>query len=313
MEKGISIIIPVYNEEANIPILINDVENIRGQLKKPSELIFIDDGSTDRSLDKLREAKSRGEWIKIIRFKKHFGQTQAITAGFDYAEGDIVITMDADLQNDPSDIPALIAKLEEGYDIVSGWREKRKDLFFSRTLPSLIANRIISFLTGVRLHDYGCTLKAYKKEVVKSIRLYGEMHRFIPAIASGSGISIAEVRVKHHPRKHGISKYGISRTVSVLLDLVTVKFFLSFSNNPMRLFGSVGLIGMLTGFLFFIVTIIMKCYKGTDMTGNPLFYMTVILAIVGVQCILMGILGEMNIRTYHEVLNRRTYAVEEII
>ncbi|MDD5439678.1 MAG: glycosyltransferase family 2 protein [Candidatus Omnitrophica bacterium] len=307
----ISIVIPVYNEAGNLPLLVKGITRNLGSLGRSYEIIFVDDGSQDDSCAVLKELKKSNAPMKIIKLRRNFGQTQAIVAGFDNAEGDIIVTMDADLQNDPDDIPALIAKLGEGYDIVSGWRDKRKDPFFSRKLPSFCANKLISFLTGVKLHDYGCTLKAYRKDVIRNMRLYGEMHRFIPAIASFSGIKLAEMRVRHHNRGYGVSKYGISRTLMVLLDLITVKFFLSYSKNPMRLFGLVGLVSIFLGCAFFAVAIVMKCMKVLYITGNPLFYMSILLEMVGAQCILMGILGEMNVRIYYELLNKQTYSVEE--
>lgn len=310
--KDISIVIPVFNEAGNLPELTDGIDKVVGGLGKSYECIFVDDGSTDDSYRVLKEIKKKKHCLKIIKLKRNFGQTQAMAAGFNHADGKIIITMDADLQNDPLDIPLLIDKLNEGYDVVSGWRDKRKDPFWSRKLPSFIANRIISFLTRIKLHDFGCTLKAYKREVIKSIRLYGEMHRFIPAIASHTGIRIAEIRVRHHNRQYGESKYGISRTLKVLLDLITVKFFISYAENPMRLFGLIGLASMVGGFLCFIVSVMMKFTQHINITGNPVFYITILLEMIGAQCILMGILGEMNVRIYHELLGKHTYTIEEI-
>ncbi len=310
--KEISVIIPVYNEAQSLPILADKLKRVLDGLGKSSECIFIDDGSTDNSYDVLRDLKGRMDFIKIIKLRKNFGQTAAIAAGFDYAEGNIVIPMDADLQNDPEDIPLVISKLEEGYDIVSGWRSKRDDPLFTKKIPSWTANRIISTLTGVKLHDFGCTLKAYKKEVVRDIRLYGEMHRFIPAIASFSGASIAEIPVRHHGRKYGRSKYGITRTLKVLLDLITVKFFLSYSTSPMQIFGFIGFVTMFAGGCSLIATIVMKWLRGIDMTGNPLLYLTVLFMVIGVQFILMGTLGEIMIRVYHEGQSKQIYHIEKL-
>lgn len=309
--KDISIVIPVYNEAGNLKVLFEKIKQVMDKFGRSYECIFIDDGSEDDSFSVLDKIKKSEKNLKVIKFKRNFGQTQAMMAGFDKAEGGIIITMDADLQNDPLDIPELVKKLETGYDIVSGWRDKRKDPFFTRKLPSFIANGLISFLTGIKLHDFGCTLKAYKKNVVKNLKLYGDMHRFIPAIASRSGIKIAEIKVRHHNREYGVSKYGISRTLKVLLDLIVVKFFLSYAQTPMRLFGFVGVLSMCAGFLAFAITLIMKPISGINITGNPLFFMAVLLEIIGMQCILMGILGEMNVRLYHEILDKQTYLVEE--
>jgi len=308
----ISVVIPIYNESGNLSELVKGLNGVLRALGRSFECIFIDDGSVDDSYAVLKGLKKDMPEMKIVKLRRNFGQTQAMSAGFDHAEGDIVITMDADLQNDPGDIPAMIAKIEEGFDIVSGWRDKRKDPFFSRKLPSLLANKLISFLTGVRLHDYGCTLKAYKKHVVKNMKLYGEMHRFIPAIASMSGTKLTELRVRHHNRRYGVSKYGISRTLKVLLDLITVKFFLTYARNPMRLFGVVGLLSMFLGVVFIFVTVIMKYMKVLYVTGNPLFYMSILLEMIGAQCVLMGILGEMNVRIYYELLNKHTYSVDSV-
>lgn len=309
----ISVIVPIFNEAGNLPILADKLKKVLSASGMSHECIFVDDGSLDDSYPVLKNIKKNMDFVKVIKLKKNFGQTTAMMAGFDLAKGDIIVTIDADLQNDPEDIPVLISKLNEGFDVVSGWRDKRKDPFFTRKVPSFVANKIISFFTGVPLHDFGCTLKAYKKGVVKNMRLYGEMHRFIPAIVSYSGISIAEIRVRHHGRRYGVSKYGISRILKVLLDLITVKFFLSFSATPMRLFGSVGLISMFLGFIFLAITAFMKFSKGVDVTGNPLFYMTTLMGIIGAQCILMGILGEMNIRIYRQILDNPTYIVEKTL
>ncbi len=238
---SISIVVPIYNEEGNIPLLYQAVKGVMDSIGRNYEVIFIDDGSIDKSFSILENIKAGDDKVIVIGFRKNFGQTAAMAAGFDYAEGDIIITMDADLQNDPNDIPKLIDAIKD-VDIVSGWRKDRKDKLITRRLPSMLANWLISKVTGVYLHDYGCTLKAYRKEVVKSIKLYGEMHRFIPAVASWLGVSIKEVVVAHHPRRFGKSKYGISRTLRVILDLITVKFLQSFSTRPIHAFGPAGLI-----------------------------------------------------------------------
>jgi len=311
--KEISIVIPVYNEEKNIPVLIEAVRAAMDKYGKSYACIFIDDGSSDKTFEVIKGLKKAYPFLKGIKLKMNFGQTHAIVAGFDIAEGDVIITMDGDLQNDPDDIPRLLAKLDEGYDIVSGWRDKRKDPFLMRKLPSSMANWIISQMTGIKLHDFGCTLKAYKKGVVKNIKLYGEMHRFIPAIASYMGTRVAEIRVKHHNRRYGVSKYGISRITKVLLDLIAVKLFLSYSRNPMRLFGAVALGCFFLGFLCAISTTIAKLTGQLPVTGNPVFFLMILMGIIGVQCILMGMLGEMNVRIYHEFSNRPIYVIDEAI
>jgi len=311
--KDISIVVPVYNEAGNLPALAEKIKAAMDPVTKYYECILVDDGSVDGSFNVMKDLKKRYGFIKIVKLKRNFGQTQAMAAGFDLSEGKLIITMDADLQNDPEDIPKLIDKLNEGYDIVSGWRDKRKDPFLTRKLPSMIANGLISRLTGLKLHDFGCTLKVYKGEILKNIRLYGDMHRFIPAVASYSGIKIAEIRVNHHHRSYGVSKYGISRVLKVLLDLITVKYFLSFAENPMRLFGSMGFAGFLAGFASFFISIYMKLSGDVDITGNPIFYLTILFWLIGGQCILMGILGEMNVRIYHEMLGKQNYTIEEIL
>jgi len=243
-EKDISIVIPVFNEKENIYPLYTKLKQVLESLKKSYEIIFIDDGSTDGSQDFLRQISQKDKLVEVVIFRKNFGQTAAISAGFDYARGDIIVTLDADLQNDPEDILRLLEKIEEGFDVVSGWRVKRKDPFLTRKLPSYVSNWLTSSLTGVRLHDYGCTLKAYKREITRDIKLYGEMHRFIPALASWVGASIGEVKVNHHPRKYGKSKYGFSRIFRGFLDLLTVKFLLSFATRPIQIFGKFGLISI---------------------------------------------------------------------
>lgn len=311
--KDITIVIPVFNEEKNLPILVDRMEAVMVKLGLSYEYVFVDDGSYDGSLKVLKGLKEKHDCLRIIKLRKNCGQTAALAAGFDSVQGRLVVTMDADLQNDPEDIPVMIAKLNEGYDIVSGWRDKRKDPLFSRRLPSLIANRIISRLTGVKLHDFGCTLKVYKSEAIRNVRLYGEMHRFIPAIASDSGIKIAELRVRHHNRKYGKSKYGISRVLRVLLDLLTVKFFLSYSTSPMQIFGFAGIISILGGTVSFAVTVVMKIMRFYYMTGNPLLYISFFFFTLGVQLILMGFLGEILIRIYYETQHKHIYHIEEVI
>jgi len=310
----LSVVIPIYNESENVVELH---KNIRYVLEKfigtDYEIIFVDDGSDDGSFELLHELHKEDNKVKVIRFRRNFGQTAALAAGFDYAKSDVIITMDGDLQNDPSDIPLLIRKIQEGYDIVSGWRRHRKDKLITRKIPSRIANFLISKLTGVRLHDYGCTLKAYRREVVKNINLYGEMHRFIPAIASWMGATVIETQVIHHPRKHGKAKYGLSRTLRVLLDLITVKFFLSYFTRPIQIFGVLGILSMLLGFASGIAVTLMKLLAGVDMTGNPLLLLTVFLFIVGFLFIVLGLLGEITIRTYFESQNKSIYVIKDVL
>ena len=307
----LSIVIPILNEEQNIKLLYSQLKPTLDSLNKDYEIIFVDDGSRDGSFGVLKDICQQDRKVRAVRFGRNYGQTAALAAGFDNAQGSVFITMDGDLQNDPQDIPRLLKKMEEGYDIVSGWREKRKDPLFTNKIPSRIANRLISIITGVRLHDYGCTLKAYKKEAIKNINLYGEMHRFLPALASWNGVSIAELPVKHHARKHGKTKYGLSRVSRVVLDLITVKFLLSFSTKPIQLFGGWGILSLLFAGVSGIAVILMKFLHGKDMTGNPLLYLTILLFVVGFQFIMVGLLGEMMSRIYHQSRKHPTYIVKE--
>jgi len=311
--KDISVVVPVFNEEDNVELLYTKIKQVLDNLGKNYEIIFIDDGSTDRTLDLLRRICQKNRKVKVVVFRRNFGQTAAISAGFDYARGEIIVTLDADLQNDPKDIPQLIEKIEEGFDVVSGWRVKRKDPFLSRKLPSYISNWLISQFTGVRLHDYGCTLKAYRREIAKDIKLYGEMHRFIPALASWVGASICEVEVRHHSREYGKSKYAFSRINRGFLDLLTVKFLLSFASRPIQIFGKLGLISIFSGFVCGIILVIMKITYGVDMTGNPFLYLSILFLLIGGQFISMGLLGEIISRTYHESQNKSIYFVKEIL
>ncbi len=309
----LSIVVPLLNEEENIIKLYTEIKEVCDSIKRDYEIIFIDDGSTDNSLQLLKKIQQTDNTVILITFRRNFGQTAAMSAGFDYAKGNIIVCMDADLQNDPSDIPRLLEKIEEGYDVVTGWRFNRKDPFLNRRLPSIIANRLISFTTGVKLHDYGCTLKAFRNEVVKSIRLYGEMHRFIPAIASGMGISIAEVTVNHRPRQFGKSKYGIGRTFKVLLDLVTVKFLLSYSTLTIQVFGLAGLFSGGIGFLVALIMTIQRQFFGKPMADRPLLFLAILLIFIGVQFITIGLLAELQARTYHESQAKPIYYIKEVI
>jgi glycosyltransferase involved in cell wall biosynthesis len=248
----------------------------------------------------------------VVQFRRNFGQTAAMSAGFDFSSGDVIITMDGDLQNDPRDIPKFLEKIEEGFDVVTGWRHERKDKFLSRRLPSIIANKIISWTTGVALHDYGCTLKAFRKEVIKNIRLYGEMHRFIPAIASGMGISFTEIKVNHRARRFGTSKYGISRTIRVVLDLITVKFLLSYATRPIQIFGLLGVISGTAGFLLALIMTIQRQFFNVPLSERPLLLLAIVLIFIGIQFVSIGLIGELQARTYHEAQEKPVYYVKEV-
>jgi len=282
-------------------------------LGRSYEILIVDDGSKDKSYDLLKELHEKDPHIHVIRFRRNFGQTAAFSAGFEYARGEVIITMDADLQNDPADIPRMLAKMDEGYDVVSGWRVDRKDPYLSRRLPSMIANRLISETTSVHLHDYGCSLKAYRADVVKNINLYGELHRFIPAIASWQGTCIAELPVNHRARKFGKSKYGISRTVRVFLDMLTVRFLLSYSTRPLHVFGTLGLVTAGLGLLFAVYLAFVKVVLDQSIGNRPLLMLAVLLIVIGVQMITMGLLGEMMARTYHETQGKRIFVIRDIL
>jgi len=312
-KRDISVVIPIFNEEKNIKLLYPELKQVLDSLKKNYEIIFIDDGSTDKTYHLLHQICKRDKEVKVVIFRRNFGQTAAISAGFDYAKGEIIVTLDADLQNDPKDIPQLINKIEDGFDVVSGWRAERKDSFLTRKLPSYISNWLTSLFTGVKLHDYGCTLKAYKREIAKDIKLYGEMHRFIPALASWVGASICEVKVRHHPRKYGKSRYDFSRINRGFLDLLTVKFLLSFATRPIQIFGKFGLISIFSGFICGIILIVMKFIYEVDMTGNPFLYLSILFLLIGGQFISIGLLGEIISRTYHESQNKSVYFVKEVL
>ena len=287
----LSIVVPIYNEEENIPALHECVTAALAQSGLEYELILVDDGSSDGSFPLLQGVAGKDPRVKVIRFRRNFGQTAAMAAGFDAAAGRVVVPMDGDLQNDPADIPLLMAKIDEGYDVVSGWRKDRQDTFINRKLPSILANGLISLLTGVHLHDYGCTLKAYRREVLDGINLYGEMHRFVPALASQVGARVTELPVRHHPRLHGTSKYGISRTLRVILDLMTVKFLMAYSTKPIQLFGKWGVYTVFAAFLSGSATIYMKLFEHMNMNRNPLLILTAFLLFMGVQFIVLGLLG----------------------
>jgi len=317
MEKNkkveISVVIPIYNEEENLPILYERLKTVLEKLGKSYEIIFVNDGSTDRSWEIIKQLVEKDHHVIGVNFKRNYGQTAAMSAGFDVAKGDIIITMDGDLQNDPEDIPRLLEKMSEGYDIVSGWRKDRKDAFLSRTLPSRIANWLISKVTGVHLHDYGCSLKAYKADIAKNLDYFGEMHRFLPALAKPMGAKITELPVKHHPRIYGKSKYGISRTFKVILDLFLVKFLLDYRTKPLRVFGGTGLLLLFFGLgvLFYLVGI--KLFLGQDIGNRPLLTFGTLLVLSGIQLLSTGIVAELIVRTYYESRNKRPYLIKEVV
>jgi glycosyltransferase involved in cell wall biosynthesis len=308
----VSIVAPVYNEVENInPLHQALTEALHGL---SYELIFVDDGSTDGSLDELiRLVEEDVSHVQVIELRRNFGQTAAIAAGIDHSHGDVIVLIDADLQNDPTDIPMMLEKIEEGYDVVSGWRVNRKDTFLTRRLPSRIANWLISRVTGVPLHDYGCTLKAYRRDVLQGFHLYGEMHRFIPAYAGMVGSKIIEMPVQHHPRQYGKAKYGLERTFKVILDLFTVKFLVSYANKPIYLFGGAGLVLFLVSFLILGYLITRRLLLDEHMIRSPLLLMSVMLFILGFQSILMGLIAELLVRTYHESQAKPTYNVRRVI
>ena len=310
----LSVVIPIRNEAPSIAELHRELTHTLDAWGRPYEIIVVDDGSTDESFGILARMQAVDPRLRVIRFRRNFGQTAAFAAGFASARGRLVATSDGDLQNDPGDIPGMIETLDKGrYDIVCGWRKSRKDAFFSRLVPSMIANRLISWATGVRLHDYGCSLKVFRAEVVKPLKLYGEMHRFIPAIASEQGVAMTEVAVNHRPRRHGRSKYGISRTVPVILDLLTVKFMLSYSTRPLQIFG---LIGFAMGALGAAITLYLAYVRLTGqqaIANRPLLFFGGLLVITGVQLVTLGLLAEVQVRTYHESQNKPTYVIREIL
>ncbi|MEW6298925.1 MAG: glycosyltransferase family 2 protein [Thermodesulfobacteriota bacterium] len=310
---GVSVVVPLFNEAENVGPLYEALKAVLDRLGRRWEVIFVDDGSTDATYQALAQLHRQEAAVRVLRLRRNFGQTAAMAAGFDYAREGIIIALDGDLQNDPADIPRLIGKLEEGYDVVSGWRVERQDGFWLRCLPSQVANWLISRTTGTYLHDYGCTLKAYRAAVLKEVRLYGEMHRFIPALVGGGGARVAEIPVRHHPRVRGRSKYGLSRTVRVLLDLLMVKFFLSFVTKPLRIFGSLGLLAFLPGVMICAYLVLWRVFSGGPLADRPLFLLGVLLTVVGVQFLGTGLLAEIQIRTYHESANKPIYAVQEVL
>jgi glycosyltransferase involved in cell wall biosynthesis len=310
----LSVIVPIRNEAPGLVELHRELTETLDRWGRSYEIVAIDDGSTDDSFEVLTRLHAMDPRLRVIRFRRNYGQTAAFSAGFEHARGRVIVTSDGDLQNDPRDIPALIAKLESGYDIVCGWRKNRKDAFVSRTVPSRLANRLISWATGVRLHDYGCSLKAFRAEVVKPLRLYGEMHRFIPAIASEQGVAIAEVVVNHRSRRHGASNYDISRTIRVILDLLTVKFLLSYSTRPLQIFGLIGFVMALLGVIAGAwLTFVKFAGRGQAIADRPLLLLAILLIFTGVQLVTLGLLAEMQARTYHESQKKPTYVIREVL
>jgi glycosyltransferase involved in cell wall biosynthesis len=311
----LSIVLPIYNEADSLPHLLDELAPALEATGRTFEIICVDDGSSDGSFEVLKALRCQDQRVRIIQFRRNFGQTAAFAAGFDRAQGQVVITMDADLQNDPADIPKLLAKIDEGYDVVSGWRVKRWQEGFSamltRKLPSAIANWLISIGTGVHLHDYGCALKAYKRDVIETINLYGDLHRFIPAIASYYGVTVAEVPVNYRSRQFGRSKYGLGRIIKVLLDLLTVRFLLSYSTRPIQIFGLMGLLSLALGVIIGVYLSFMKLVYGIALTERPLLLLAILLVMIGVQFITMGLLAEMIARTYHESQEKPIYTVRK--
>lgn len=309
----ISICVPLYNEEDNVCALYEELKKVVNSAFLNCEFVFVDDGSSDSTVNRLIEVTKQDPRVRILTFRRNFGQTAAMAAGFDYASGDIIVSLDGDLQNDPSEIPAMIKKLDEGYDMVVGWRKNRQDKMFSRKIPSMIANRLISKTTNVKLHDYGCTLKVFKADVAKNLKMYGEMHRFIPALAAQMGVRIAEVPVNHRPRVHGTSKYGISRTIRVMLDLLTVNFFLGFATRPLHMFGLFGMLsGGLGGLMLFILGF-ERLFLSMPIGNRPILLVGVMLVLIGLQFICFGLIAEILVRTYHESQNKKIYVLRDIL
>ena len=307
----ISIVVPVYNESDSIRLLVNEIINVMKSHQLLFELIIVNDGSVDSTSNVLENLSLEIKQLTVINLRKNYGQTAALAAGFDHSNGDIIVTLDGDLQNDPNDIPKLITNINEGYDLICGWRFQRKDKLLNRRIPSQIANRLIGNVTGIHLHDYGCSLKAFKHEIIKDIKLYGELHRFLPVLANIEGAKIKEIKVNHRSRKYGQSKYGIDRTFRVLMDLLTVWFMNKFLTRPMYVFGFIGIISIISSFIMSSYLIVLK-FLGESIGNRPLLIFALILGIAGVQLFSFGLLGELLMRTYHESQNRPIYRVREI-
>lgn len=313
MSLSVSVVVPIYNEEENVPLMYDALDRVLSGLDRDYEMIFVDDGSTDRSLAELHHLAEQDHAVKIVEFRGNFGQSAAMGAGIQYANMDVIITMDGDLQNDPTDIPMMLDKIDEGYDLVHGWRKNRQDTFINRKLPSKCANWLISTVTRFPVRDLGCTLKAIRSDVAKEIELYGEMHRFIPILAAWKGAKCAEVVTNHHARRFGVSKYGIGRVFRVLLDLITVKYLIQYMISPMRLFGTAGLGCLVASGLSGLATIAMKVLQQTDMTGNPLFTLAVFSGMVSLQFFVLGMLGEMGARIYYSNEVKTPFAVRSTV
>jgi glycosyltransferase involved in cell wall biosynthesis len=307
--KKLSVVVPIFNEEENITSLYRELKNVLKYTRTKYEVILVDDGSDDASGTVLKQLAQQDKMVKVIQFRKNFGQTAAIAAGVEYSQGEVIVTMDGDGQNDPRDIPRLLKRLKEGYDVASGWRRSRKDPLLNKRLPSALANRLISWLTGVKLHDYGCTLKAYRRDILRDIRLYGEMHRFIPAYASSLGGRITELEVAHHPRRHGKSKYRLSRTTSVILDLITFLFLQRYSTKPIRLFGGTGMTLLTLGILIGLFVLYRKIIWG-GVWISPMILISFLFITMGVMFILLGLIAELIIRTYHESQMKPIYSIK---
>lgn len=312
MQEALSVIVPVYNEADNIPPLYEAITAALDGYRY--EIVFVNDGSRDASMEVLQDlAEKDPEHVVLVDFRRNFGQTAAMAAGIDYSSGDIIVMIDADMQNDPADIPALLNKMDEGFDLVSGWRVKRKDTFLTRTLPSRLANWLISVVTGVRLHDYGCSLKAYRREVLEGFRLYGEMHRFIPAYAGSVGARVTEIPVNHRPRLHGKANYGLERTIKVVLDLVTVKFLISYGGKPIYLFGGFGMTTIVLSFISLAYIGFRKLAYGESLVRSPLLLMSVMLFMIGMQSVMSGLIAELLARTYYESQSKPAYSVRQVV
>ncbi len=310
----LSIVVPVYNEEKNLPELFEQIQAAMQPLEMDWDVTFVDDGSRDASVDVIRQLHAQEpDRVRMVVFRRNYGQTAAISAGINESDGDVVILMDADLQNDPADIPLLLEELDKGFDVVSGWRKNRQDNQLTRNLPSHLANKLISSSTGVHLHDYGCTLKAYRRDILDSINLYGEMHRFIPVYAREAGGKISEVVVHHHPRKHGKANYGLERTVKVILDLFVVQFLMKFSQKPIYLFGGVGLGLMGISFGLFLWLAIRRIVSAVSVLGSPWFQISIMMFILGFLAVLLGLIAELVMRTYYESQDKKTYAIREVV
>lgn len=307
----VSLVIPIYNEEGSIHLLLEAIQKSCDPMGYTYEVIAVNDGSRDDSLKQLLSQREKDPRIKIINFSRNYGQTAALAAGFDHSRADIVVTLDADLQNDPRDIPELLAKLKEGYDVVSGWRKDRKDAFISRTVPSKLANILISKITGVHLHDYGCTLKVYRRQFLQTVKFYGEMHRFIPAYLAWHGAKVVEMPVQHHPRRFGTTKYGITRVFRVILDLFTVKYLTKYRANPMHFFGKFGFLSFFLSIVVGLFAFYLKFVEGTSFISTPLPILVVFLFLLSFQFVLMGLLAETLTRIYFESQNKPIYEVKD--